>query len=171
MISFNGERQLCQLTCAGWRDPSNHTRMSMVQSRTPEKEAKNYAMLTQKFPWNSCSTTHLPFLSSNPKIKKAFPKLFPPKWSLLNAGQKKKSEVRKTKEEGGEKGKEKNKTAVSLLHVHPKILVWLHPAWVSCSCQLKLMMSQEVEGTYIPWAVTGSSGANGFSILMRDFLF
>ena len=33
IISFNGQEQLCPLTCAGWRDLSNHTRMSMIQFR------------------------------------------------------------------------------------------------------------------------------------------
>ena len=47
-----------------------------IQSRRPKKKAKkNHAMLTRKSPWKSCSTTHLPFLASNPKILKAFPKL------------------------------------------------------------------------------------------------
>ena len=50
-----------------------------IQSRTPEKKAKNHVTLTLKFPRESCSTTHLPFLSSNPKILnmlKAFLKTF-----------------------------------------------------------------------------------------------
>ena len=74
IISFNGQGQLCKLTCAGWRDLSNHKRLSMIQSRRPEKKAKNHVTLTQKFPWKSCSSSYLPFLSSNPKILKAFPK-------------------------------------------------------------------------------------------------
>ena len=65
IISFNGQGQLCPLTCAEWRDPSNHTRMSTIQSRTPEKKAKNHVTLTWKFPWKSCFTTHLPLLPSN----------------------------------------------------------------------------------------------------------
>ena len=72
VISFNGKGQLCQLNCEGWRDLSNHTRMSTIQSRTPEKEAKNHVTLTWKPPWKSCSIAHLPFLSPNPKILKAF---------------------------------------------------------------------------------------------------
>ena len=40
VISFNSQGQLSSLTCAEWRDLSNHTRMSTIQSRTPEKEAK-----------------------------------------------------------------------------------------------------------------------------------
>ena len=76
IISFNGQGQLCPLTCAEWRDLSNHTRMSTIQSRTPEKKAKNHVTLTWKFPWKSCSTAQLPFLSPNPKILKAFLKTF-----------------------------------------------------------------------------------------------
>ena len=62
-ISFNGQRQLCLLTCAGWRDVSNHTRMSTIQSRRPEKKAKHNVTLTWKFPWNSSSAI-LPFIWS-----------------------------------------------------------------------------------------------------------
>ena len=40
------------------------------------KRQKNRVTLTWNFPWKSCFTTHLPFLSSNPKIPKAFLKTF-----------------------------------------------------------------------------------------------
>ena len=40
-------------------------------------QKKKLVTLTWKYSWKSCFTTHLPFLSSNPKILKAFPKLFP----------------------------------------------------------------------------------------------
>ena len=53
--------------------------MSTIQSRAPEKKEKNHVTLTWKFPWKSCSTTHLPFLSPNPNILKACPKTFPTK--------------------------------------------------------------------------------------------
>ena len=71
-ISFDGQGQFCPLTRAEWRDLSNHTRMCTIQSRTPEKEAKNHVTLTWKSQWKSCSIPHLPFLSPNPKILKAF---------------------------------------------------------------------------------------------------
>ena len=87
---------------AKWRDLSNHTRRGTIQSRsTPEKKAKNHVTLTWKFPWKSCSTAHLPFLPSNPKILKPSLKTFPLKWNLLNARQKKKNEARKGKKEVG----------------------------------------------------------------------
>ena len=79
VISFNGQGQLSSLTCAEWRDLSNHTRMSTIQSRRPEKEAKNHVTLIRKSPWKSCSITQLPFLSPNPKILKAFLKTIPTK--------------------------------------------------------------------------------------------
>ena len=41
-----------------------------------------------------------PFLSSNPKILKAFLKTFPTKLSLLNAQQEKTNQARKAKKEG-----------------------------------------------------------------------
>ena len=106
VISFSGQGQLCPLTCEEWRHLSNHARMSTIQPRTPEKKAKNHVTLTWKFPWKSCSTTHLPFLSCNPKILKAFLKLFTPKWSLLNAQrEKRKMRQGKRKKRGGEKPK------------------------------------------------------------------
>ena len=75
IISFNGQGQLCKLTCAGWRDLSNHKTLSMIQSRRPEKKVNNHVCkVDPKIPWKSCSSSYLPFLSSNPKILKAFPK-------------------------------------------------------------------------------------------------
>ena len=46
VISFNSQGQLCPLTCAELRDLLIHTRMSTIQSRTPEKDAKNHVTLT-----------------------------------------------------------------------------------------------------------------------------
>ena len=101
ITSFNGQWQLFLLTCAEWRDFSNHT-----------KRQKNNVTLTWKFLWKSCSTTHLPFLSSNPKILKAFPKMKPTKCQAKEKKWGKKSEKR------GEEKKWKVilKTAVSLLN-------------------------------------------------------
>ena len=99
IISFNGQGQLCLLPCAEWKDLSNHTKMSTIQSRRPEKKAKNHITLTQKFPWKSCFTTHLPFLSSNTKILKAFPKTKCPA--------REKNQARKVKEQGRKNNKEK----------------------------------------------------------------
>ena len=73
------------------------------------EKAKNHVTLTRKFPQKSCFTTHLPFLSPNPKILKAFPKTFPTKMKLTKCPAKAKNEARKAKEEErrGEKRKEK----------------------------------------------------------------
>ena len=68
-----GLETLCPLTCAEWINLSNHARMSTIQSRSPERKARNHVKLTWKLQWKSCSTTHLPFLSSNPDILKTFP--------------------------------------------------------------------------------------------------
>ena len=101
VISFNGQGQFSSLTCAEWRDLSNHTRMSTIQSRTPEKEAKNHETLTWKSPWKSCSITHLPFLSPNPKILKAFLKTLPTKLKPTKCpAREKTNEARKAKKEG-----------------------------------------------------------------------
>ena len=108
-ISFKGQGQLCPLTYAEWRDLSNHTRMTTIQSRTPEKKAKNHVTLTSKFPWKSCSTTHLPFLSSNPKILKAFLKTSPTKMKPAKCpASKKKIWRKKSKTRGGEKAKSRS---------------------------------------------------------------
>ena len=119
VISFNGQGQLSSLTCAEWRDLSNHTRMSTIQSRTPEKEAKNPVTLTWKSPWKSCSIAHLPFLSPNPKILKAFLKTLPTKIKPTKCpAREKKMRQEKRKKRGEErKWKVKDKTAVSLLNL------------------------------------------------------
>ena len=80
VIIFYSRRQVCQfhVTRAGWGDLSNHTRMtSTIQSMRPEKKAKKHVTLGQKFPWESCCSTRLPFLSFNFNILKAFPQIFP----------------------------------------------------------------------------------------------
>ena len=70
VISFSGQGQLCLLTCAEWRDLSNNSKMSTIQSRTLEKKGKNHLTLTWKSPWKSCSIAHLPFLSPNGQFQK-----------------------------------------------------------------------------------------------------
>ena len=50
--------------------------MSAIHSWRPEKKAKNHVTLTRKGPWKFCFTTHIPFLSTNPKILKAFQNTF-----------------------------------------------------------------------------------------------
>ena len=100
---------LCPLTCAEWRDLSNHTRMSTIQSRTPEKEAKNHVTLTWKSPWKSCSSAHLPFLLPYPKILKAFLKTIPTKMKPTKCpAREKKMRQEKRKKRGGEKAKSKS---------------------------------------------------------------
>ena len=109
ITSFNGQGQHCPLTCAEWRDLSNHTRISTIQSKTPKKKAKNHVKLTWKFPWKSCFTTNPPFLSSNPKIIKAFLQTFPTKMTPTKCpAREKKMRQEKQKKRGGEKTKSKS---------------------------------------------------------------
>ena len=109
IMSFNGQGQHCPLTCAEWRDLSNHTRISTIQSKTPKKKAKNHVTLTWKFPWKSCFTTNPPFLSSNPKIIKAFLQTFPTKMTPTKCpAREKKMRQEKQKKRGGEKAKSKS---------------------------------------------------------------
>ena len=77
-ISFNSQEQLYPLTCAGWRELSNHYQNEHDSEEETGENCKKKLVTLTFDPWKSCFTTHLPFLSSNPKILKAFPKLFPP---------------------------------------------------------------------------------------------
>ena len=79
--------------------PSRKEQMSVKDTG---KKAKIHVILAWKFPWKSCSTTHLPFLSSNPKILKAFLKFFPSNWSLA------KFPAKETRRGVGEKAKVKD---------------------------------------------------------------
>ena len=95
--SINGQVKRYPPTCAEWRDLSNHTRISTIQSRTPEKRAKNHVTLTGKFSWNLVPPpTYLSF----PLILRSWErslKRFSPKWSVLNPQQKKKMKQEKRK--------------------------------------------------------------------------
>ena len=117
VINFHGQGQLCPLTCAEWRDLSNHSRMSTIQSRTPEKKAKNHVTLIRKLLWKSPT---LPFVSSNRKILKAFLKTIPTKlkptkcptkekrlWKTQPTFEKRTNEARKAKKEGRSESEKK----------------------------------------------------------------
>ena len=54
----------CLLTCAGWSDLSNHSRMTKIQSRRPEKN--HVKLVDTKIPMRILFHHFLPFLSSNP---------------------------------------------------------------------------------------------------------
>ena len=84
------------------------------------EKGKNHVTLTRKFPQKSCFTTHLPFLSPNPKILKAFPKTFPTKMKLTKCPAKAKNEARKAEEE--ERRGEKRKSREILLSGHARTL-------------------------------------------------
>ena len=98
VIIFNGQGKLCQLTCARWRDLSNHTRMSTIRSKNP-------ATLTRKFQWKSHSTTL--YLSFHLKaLLKTFPNEIKPT-KCPAKGKKKKG--RKAKKEGRRESEKKRK--------------------------------------------------------------
>ena len=48
VISFNGHGQFYPLACAEWRDLSNYTRMSTIESGTLEKKAKTHVNIDLK---------------------------------------------------------------------------------------------------------------------------
>lgn len=162
--SFNGQGQLCQLTSAGWREVSNHTctRISMIQSRKLEKKAKNYAMLTQKFPRKSCSTAHIPFLSSNPKIQKVCPETFPTKVRLTKC-----PAQEKQKKRGWDKGKRKNRTVSLFTHWQGRQMPhsslggggWMTDALALQFYQLQLIRHREV--LFLPESPLGNGGGGG----------
>ena len=89
-------------------------------SRRSEKKAKNHVTLTWKLLWKSFTTTHLPFLLSNPKILKAFQKTFPTKMKLIKflAEEKKWG----NRSERGSGGKAKRKTQDCCITFKPKTL-------------------------------------------------
>ena len=61
VMSFNDQRQSRYYrSCARWRKLSNHT-WAQFSEGYQRKRPKKYVTLTWKFPWKSCSTTHLPF--------------------------------------------------------------------------------------------------------------
>ena len=65
--------------------------------------------MTQKFPWKSSSTTHLPFLLPNPKILKVLPKTFPYKMKPTKCpATEKKNKERKEKEVGRRESEKKS---------------------------------------------------------------
>ena len=140
IISFIGQGQLCLLTCAECRDLSNHTRMSTIQSRTPEKKAKNHVTLTWKFPWKSCSITHLPFLLSNSEIIRALLKTFPTKMKPTKcSAKKKKMRQEKQKQRGREKAKIKSQDCCVTLK--PKIKLSRNVGFCACLTFAKLVFS------------------------------
>ena len=81
------------------------------------KKEKNHVTLTWKSPWKSCSIAHLPFLSPNPKILKAFIKTLPTKMRPTKCPAREKKRGKKSEKRSEErKRKVKVKTAVSLLN-------------------------------------------------------
>ena len=145
-ISFIVQGQLCPLTCAERRDLSNHTRMSMVQSRAPKKKTKNHETLTWKFPWKSCSTTDQPCLSSDHiKDPKSLCKNFSHQNEAYYIPSKRETKWGEKSEKQGEEREQKVKvkTAVSLLN--PKILLPAH-AWTLQANSLAIWIRR-------PWSV------------------
>ena len=103
VISFKSQGQLYQLTLAGWRDLSHHTRLSSIQSRRTKKKGKKPCNADLQIPMKILSsTTHLTFLLSNPNILKALAKTAPTKMKWVKRRQE------KQKEWGGEKAKRKS---------------------------------------------------------------
>ena len=90
------------------------------------KRQKPCNILTRKLSWKSSSTTHQPFLLSNPKILKALPKTFPYKMKPTKCpATEKKIRREKKKKWGGEKWKKKSRafcacpnfTLTNILHL------------------------------------------------------
>ena len=115
-INFNGTTLSANLCRVKRSFKTYHKEHDSVKET--QKKAKNHVRLTGKFPWQSCFTTHLPSLSSNTKVLKAFPKTFPTKIKPAKcATRRKKMRQEKRKKIGEERQrKEKVKTAVSLLN-------------------------------------------------------
>ena len=113
VISFNGQGQLCALTCAGWRDLSNHTKWARFILGDQRKRQKTMYHWPEKFHGN-CFTTHIPFLLTDPKILKAFPNTFRTKMKPTKCLAREKKLGKKSEIRGEErKLKRKVKTAGS----------------------------------------------------------
>ena len=81
------------------------------------KKGKKPCNIDLKIPWKTCSTAHLPFLSPNPKILKAFLKTLPTKMKPTKCPAREKKWGKKSEKRREErKRKVKVKTAVSLLN-------------------------------------------------------
>ena len=68
-IIFNGQEQLCPLTCEGRRDLSNYTRMSTIQSRKLEKRPKKPCNTDLKISMKSLLHYPPTFLSTDSKMR------------------------------------------------------------------------------------------------------
>ena len=121
-ISSNGQGQLCLLTCADGKDLLNHTRIRTILSRTLEKKAKNHKTLTWKIAWKSFSTAHLPFLSSNARILKAFLKTFPTKMKPTKcpAREKNMRQKKRKRRRGGKANSKSQDCCVTFKHQNSK---------------------------------------------------
>ena len=103
-IACGGRGQLWHVTCAEGRDLSNYVRMSTIQLRRPEKRQKPRNVdpkipMKRLVPLPTCASSHLE--SYDPK---SCPKMFfPPKWSLVNAQQKKQKWGKKSNRRGEER--------------------------------------------------------------------
>ena len=119
MVKDNFVRQLVQSkqifqTIPEW------AQFSQGHRRKRQKKKNMYITLTWKFQWKSCSISHLPFLSSNPKSLKAFLKTFAIKIKPPKCPPREKNNEARKKKKGGRierkrkrKRKVKVKTAVS----------------------------------------------------------
>jgi len=100
--------------------------LSTIQSNRPEKNAKNHVTLTKNFSEN---LVPLPTRTSFKNISQSLgflQNLFPPKGSLVNAQQKKKTVKEKQKKQGGEKvkGNRRGGSKTFLKKTISKFLTW-----------------------------------------------
>lgn len=112
------------------------------------EKGKNLVILTRKVPWKSRFTTHLPFLSYDPKMLKAFPKAFP-------------SKIKKWgKKRGGKKAKRKSQDKLCLQDSTKRYISWCSMIkwmfetvhWGAFFCMIKVMTSaQNSPLTAISW--------------------
>ena len=118
-------------------------------------------LLNWKFPWKSCSTTHPPFLLSNPKILKDFLKTFPTKMKPKCPAKEKKGGNKIEKRGEERKWKVKVQSAESLLY----------PKTISKFCFL--CMSEIHKLIFCIWIrrLQGERPVNGFIVSFSSLLF
>ena len=83
-----------------WREKRSFKPYQNEHNSVKDSGEKGKKPCNVKISMKSCSSTHLPFLSFNPKILKAFLKTFPTKMKPTKCPGEKKKETRKEKKEG-----------------------------------------------------------------------
>ena len=112
------------------REKGKKPSCSIDLKNTKRKKPIMHVTLTWKFPWKFCSTTFLPFVSSNPKILKAFRKTFPPKMKPAKCEKRKKNWGKLEKRKRGEERTRKVKVKKCSFLRMPELWKLIYGIWI-----------------------------------------